>query len=126
MERKLEKCYSQDNENFNCKDFSDLLDSYIELPQVGDVYYEAQCTLASPLDAINKSTIESILEGMDERMYEYLDDCYDNECSDVTSEAKDELKLLIETWAVKHIDLSRFWIIKGKSTERKFTKEDLE
>ena len=126
MERKLEKCYSQDNENFNCKDFSELLEMYNEEPKIGDVYYEAQCTLASPLDAINKHTVISLLENMDERMYEYLDDCYDSECSSVTREAVAELQSLIEAWAVKHIDLSNFWIIKGNSTERKFTKEDLE
>ena len=121
----LKKCYSRDNESFNCLDFDVLIDGYDEQPSVGDTYWEADCRTATPLDAINSHTVDSILECMDDQMGDHLDECYDYECSDVTDAAKIELRSLIESWAGRHIDLSRFWIIEGNSRECKFTEDDL-
>ena len=122
----LDKCYSRDDEEFNCADFADLIDGYEVPPEVGDVYWEADCRTMKPTDGINRYTVDSLLEGMDERVSDVLGDCFDSECSNVTDEAKAELHGLIEAWATKHIDLSRYWTVMGKSRECKFTTEDLE
>ena len=124
MTTPLEKCYSLDNEEFNFSSMANLIESCID-PQVGSVYWEADCKLCGPADGINGYTVESLLEDMDERLHDDIGEVYDNECSNVTDEAKAELHDLIDAWAVKHIDLSRYWKIIGKSRECKFTAEDL-
>jgi hypothetical protein len=124
MTTKLEKCYSLNDEEFNFKEMGDLIDAH-EDPKVGTTYWEADCRPMQPTDGINTHTVESLLENMDERLYEDLDEIYDNECSDVSDEAKAELHGLLHSWAIKHIDLSRYWKIVGKSRECKFTAEDL-
>lgn len=118
-------CYSSNDEEFNFDELGDLID-HMDDPQVGDVYYEADAVRCTSVDGINSHTVDSILENMDERMYDEIGECYDNECSDVSDEAKQELRSMIEAWAQKHINLSRFWRIKGKSRECRLSKEDLE
>lgn len=118
------KCYSTNNEQFNCEDIGDLLDS-MDDPQVGDTYFEADCAPVAPTDGINSWTVVSLLDGMDEVLYEELGECYDNDCSGVSDEARAELRSLIEAWATKHINLSRYWKIIGQSRECKLTADDL-
>ena len=103
----------------------DLIDS-MDDPQEGDVYYEADAVRCTSAEGINAHTVDLLLESMDEQMYDEVGECYNNECSDVSDEAKQELRALIEAWAQKHINLSRFWKIKGKSRECRLTKEDLQ
>jgi hypothetical protein len=118
--------YSVDNESFNHGDLGALID-YMDGPQVGDVYYEADGMRLPPTAGINDWTVESILEGMDERIYDEIGDSYDTqECFDVSDEAKAELRQLLEAWATKHIDLSRYWKLIGDSRECSLTAEDLE
>lgn len=118
--------YSPDGESFNHDSLGALID-YMDDPQVGDVYYEADGARLPPTAGINDWTVESILEGMDERIYDEIWDSYDTqECFDVSDEAKAELRQLLEAWATKHIDLSRYWKLIGDSRERKLTTEDLE
>ena len=118
--------YSVDNESFNHGDLGSLID-YMDDPQVGGVYYEADGVRLLPTAGINDWTVESILEGMDERIYDEIGDSYDTqECFDVSDEAKAELRQLLEAWATKHIDLSRYWRLIGDSRECRLTAEDLE
>jgi hypothetical protein len=118
--------YSTDNEAFNHNSLESLLD-YMDGPQVGDVYYEADGVRLPPTAGINDWTVESILEGMDERIYDEIGDSYDTqECFDVSDEAKAELRQLLEAWVTKHIDLSRYWRLIGDSRECRLTAEDLE
>lgn len=119
-----QKCYSADDETFNCDSVGDLIDG-MDDPKVGDTYYEADCRSVEVSDYVSKWSVLSLLEYMDERLYEQVGECYDNNASDVSQEAKDELLDLLKTWAVKHIDVGRYWLIVGKSREMKFTEEDL-
>lgn len=116
-----DKCYSSDNENFNHKTLGDLIDSTMGV-KAGDSYYEADCGPVELKDAIS---VENILEDMDQRVGDELGEVYDNECSDVTDEAKVELHALLEGWLSKHVSLSRYWKIVGKTRECKYTAEDL-
>ena len=118
--------YSTDNEAFNHDSIDALLD-YMDNPQVGDVYYEADGVKLSPRAGINDWTVDSILESMNERIYDEIGESYDGqECLDVSDEAKAELRQLLEAWATKHIDLSRYWKLIGDSRECSLTAEDLE
>lgn len=117
-------CYSWDNESFNYDSFGDLLDLHDD-PQVGDTYYEADCRTLEPTDGINNLTVASLLEDMDGRVYDDIGEVYDNEYSEVSDEAKAELLELIEGWARKHVNLSHYWKIVGKTREKKLTAEDL-
>jgi hypothetical protein len=118
--------YSTDNESFNHDDLGSLID-YMDDPQVGDVYYEADGVKLLPTAGINAHTVDSILENMDERIYDEIGDTYDTQnCFDVSDEAKVELRELLEAWATKHIDLSRYWKLIGDSRECRLTTDDLE
>ena len=118
--------YSVDNESFNHGDLGSLID-YLLAPQVGDVYYEADGVKLLPTAGINDWTVDSILENMDERIYDEIGDSYDTQnCFDVSDEAKAELRQLLEAWATKHIDLSRYWKLIGDSRECRLTTDDLE
>jgi hypothetical protein len=120
-----ELCYSLDNEEFNYSEIGEVIDM-MDDPKVDDTYYEADCVRLTPTDGINSYTVDSILENMDERIYDQVGECYDNQCSDVSDEAKAELLAMLEAWAKKHIDLSNYWQIVGKTRECKLTAEDLE
>jgi len=122
---KLDKCYSLNNEEFNFSEVGDLIGAH-EDPKVGASYWEADCKLCTSTEGINGYTVESLLENMDERLYEDIGEVYNNECSNVTDAAKAELHGLLKSWAIKHIDLSRYWKIVGKSRECAFTAEDFE
>lgn len=124
MTSPLDKCYSLNDEEFNITEMGDLIDQHNN-PEVGGIYWEADCKPLLPTDGINSHTVDSLLENMDERIYEDTGDVYDNECSNVSDEAKAELNGLLRSWAIKHIDLSRYWKIIGKTRECKFTAEDL-
>jgi hypothetical protein len=118
------KCYSLNDEDFNYSSFGELL-SIMDEPMVGVTYWEADCKTMTTEDVMSVHTVNSLLEGMDEQAYEEIGEVYDNECSDVSDEAKAELQALISAWATKHINLGRFWKIVGKTRECKLTAEDL-
>ncbi len=118
------KCYSTDDEMFNCDSFGDLVDS-IDGPAVGDTYYEADCRSVAVTDFVSRMSVDSILESMDESLYDQIGESFDSECSDVTAEAKAELLSFLSAWAEKHVNVKRYWLIVGKSREKQFTAEDL-
>jgi len=121
----IEKCYSLDGENFALGNLGDAIDACDCEPKVGDVYFEGDGVRLDPTAGINSWTVESILENMDERVYDEIGEFYENDCSDVTDDAKTELLEVIEAWARKHIDLSRYFTIQNVR-ECEFTAEDLE
>lgn len=118
-----QKCYSADDETFNYDGIGDLIDR-MDDPKVGDTYYEADCRSIEVSDYVNKWAVQNLLEDMDERLHDQIGECYDNNASDVSQEAKDELLDLLKAWAGKHIDVGRYWLLVGKSREMKFTAED--
>ena len=119
-----ELCYSADEESFNYDDFGDFIDSIA--PEVGQTYWEADKEQIDAIFPINGYTVSSLLENFDERMYDEIGEVYDNECSDVSDEAKEELDALLKAWATKHLGaITRYWIIVGKVREKQFTAEDL-
>jgi hypothetical protein len=112
------KCYSVDEETFNCDSLEELIeDNDLEL---GATYWEADAIEISHTDNID---VRGILENMDERLYEEVGEIADCDYSDVPQEAKDELKELIAGWATKHVNL-RYWKVRNLK-ECKVTAEDL-
>ena len=122
----LGKCYSLDNEEFNYKSVGELIDNCTDRElMVGDAYWEGEFNVVTAEDAMDLNAVDSLLENMDQQVFDLVGENYDNECSDVSDEAKVELLALISAWAAKHIDLSRYWKIVGNTRECKFTAEDL-
>ena len=122
----LGKCYSLDNEEFNYKSVGELIDNCTDRElMVGDAYWEGEFNVVTAEDAMDLNAVDSLLENMDQQVFDLVGENYDNECSDVSDEAKVELQALISAWAAKHIDLSRYWKIVGNTRECKFTAEDL-
>lgn len=60
-----------------------------------------------------------------EHCYEEVGECFDSEFGDVSTEAKAELQALLDAWAEKHVNLSHYWVIKGKSRELRVTEYDV-
>lgn len=112
------KCYSADEETFNCESLGGLIDDN-EL-EVGATYWEADAIEISHDDNID---VHGILENMDERLYEEVGEIADCDYSDVPPEAKDELAALIAAWAAKHVNL-RYWKVRNVK-ELKVTSEDM-
>lgn len=118
QEQKPRKCYSVDEETFNCDSLDELIDDN-DL-EVGATYWEADAIEISHADNID---VQGILENMDERLYEEVGEIADCDYTDVPQEAKDELAALITGWAAKHVNL-RYWKVRN-TKECKLTSEDL-
>jgi len=115
------KCYSRDDEQFKFDSIGDLFDDMgcdDEL-KVGAIYYEADSRPVAPSDFYS---VGRILEEMDETIE--LGECYDNDASNVSEEAKAELDAFLTGWIEKHINL-RYWMIIGKSRQCVVTEDDL-
>ena len=119
QEKTQRKCYSVDEETFNCESLGELIDDN-EL-EVGATYWEADAIEISHADNID---VQGILENMDERLYDEVGEIADCDYSDVPQEAKDELAALIFCWAEKHVNL-RYWKVRNDK-ELKVTSEDME
>ncbi len=117
-EQTQRKCYSVDEETFNCESLEELIDD--NGLEVGATYWEADAIEISHADNID---VQSILENMDERLYEEVGEIADCDYSDVPQDAKDELAALITGWAEKHVNL-RYWKVRN-AKERKVTSEDM-
>ena len=115
--------YSKDDENFNYKELGELFDEMESdgTLEVGTIYYKAEAKESEGVDFIN---VNSVLEMFDERAYDDIGECYNNDYSSCSDEARDELESLLNEWSSKHISLN-YWIIKGKSTEMTVTQEDI-
>lgn len=114
--------YSKDNEDFPFNSLDDLFDelsSEGEL-EVGRKYYSVVATDILPEDYI---CVDSILERIDEEIYEDTGECYDNDFSNTSREAKDALKILIVGWANKHVALN-YWKFDNKNIKEHVITED--
>lgn len=117
--------YSTDDESYNHDSLGDLIDS-MDDPQVGSTYFEADGARLKPTDGIDSFTVESILEGMDERIGDELGECYSGDiCRKASPDARAELLASIQAWAEKHIELSNYWKLASKSRKRMLTADDL-
>jgi hypothetical protein len=128
MNQNTNLCYSRNDEDFNWDDFGSFLDDVkndYEEPKVGDSYWSAPFRHVQGDDLVNSYTVERILEDMGERANDLLGEVYDDYDPIVSEEACDELEKFLIDWANRHHKLNRYWTIVGKSTEHKFTAEDL-
>ena len=116
--------YSKDDEDFNYKEIGELFDEMESdgTLEVGTIYYKAEAKEAEDSDFIRTN---ALLEMFDERAYDDIGECYNNDYSSCSDEARNELEALLNEWSSKHINLN-YWIIKGKSTEMTVTQEDTE
>lgn len=117
-------CYSTDDEMFDHDDFGSMLNA-MDDPRVGDTYYEADCRTMAAADFADNSAIYALLEHMDEDLFEEVGEVADNDFTEVSTEAKEELRALVQSWVEKHVNVSSYWGIVGKSRERKLTADDL-
>ena len=74
---------------------------------------------------LRQSSLDLLIEQMEERLYDDIGECVCDVFSGVTPEAKLELDAFLLAWVEKNSDLSRYWKIVGGSRECKLTAEDL-
>jgi hypothetical protein len=121
------KCYSADNERFIYTELGELfadMESEGNLSE-GQIYYEADCKVCESKDYATSHTISWILENLDEQLCDDVGEYSDNDFYNVPTEAKEELRSLLETWVSKHVNVGNFWKIIGKTRECVVTKDDL-
>ena len=118
------QAYSLDDETFNYFTFGELLDAansddelYLGMP-----YYVAEICPFAPESSIN---INRILEVIDDDLYEEIGEFYDSDFSNVSDEAKTELKKMICEWTTKHVKVERYFKFIGKSKRLEIEESDL-
>lgn len=119
------KCYSRDDETYRFRTLGELLDDMAcndEL-EVGATYYEADCEPVKP--ALFDYRIESLLEELDDDLFEEVGEVADCDFSSVSDEAKEELCALMRAWIEKHVNVANYWRITGKPRECVVTAEDV-
>ena len=118
----MKTVYSRDNEDFSFEELGDLFDDMESdgCFEVGTIYYIVEAKETEGTDFIN---VKRVLEMFDEQAYDDIGECYNNDYSSCSEEAKSELNLLLNEWSSKHIELN-YWLIRDKSTEVEVTQED--
>lgn len=119
----MRTCYSTNNEDFCHAELGDVLDA-LDCDgrlEVGTVYYEAD---SQPLTIAKLLRADTVLEQADEFGYDLIGESWDNPFS-VSKEAEAELQELLNAWAAKHVDVSRYYEIVGKTRELQVTAADL-
>lgn len=117
------KCYSTNDEDFCYDDLGDVLDA-LDCDgrlEVGTVYYEAD---SQPLTIAKLLRADTLLEQADECGYDLIGESWDNPFS-VSKAAEVELQELLNAWAAKHVDVSHYYEIVGKSRALQVTEADL-
>lgn len=127
MSETKQVCYSVNGEEFN---FSSMNEVLFELAfeaelTTASVYYESDCIPITHEYIITDNLVCHLLENFDECVYEEVGESYDNNYSDVSTEAIGELRLLILAWAKKHVEL-RHWRLKGETREKTLTTQEIE
>ena len=119
----MDICYSVNEEEFNLTSVGDVFDTLEDEGRMeeGTVYYEADCRRMQSSDVVS---VERVIEDMGERLYEEVGEIADD-YPNVTPEAKAELKACLHAWVEKHADTSQYWLVVGKSRERRVTADDL-
>ena len=124
MNEKCNKCWSLNDEYF-FDDWCDLID---ELEQeglgVGTEYFEGDKVDVRISDYVDIHGIESMLEQFDARVYEDVGEIADCDFYNVSKEAEEELRELIQTWAEKYVNLP-YWRVQNV-VKKVVTQEDLE
>jgi hypothetical protein len=120
--------YSTDNEYFNFESIGDLFD---ELDgegtfEEGRAYYEAEGKRLTYDTVVTNYRVTSLLEGIDEAVYDEIGDTYHNDFIDVDSAAQEELRQLIVKWAEKHVRIEKYYVLEAPSILKRVTKEDVE
>ncbi len=118
-------CYSRDDETFIFDSVGELFDDLEADGElvVGREYFEADCEHMTMAAIVS---VGHLLDQFDEWAYEEVGEIYDADFSSLPQEAKDELRALLIEWQMKHVNLDRYWIIKGKSRTLTVTAEDVE
>jgi hypothetical protein len=120
-----QKCYSTDDEEFNYSDPQEVFEGLDGLGELtaGRVYYEADCHTPSTDNVLD---VDSLLENADKQLYYQIGEVYDsNAFSEASPDARAELQALLNAWAAKHISLSGYLVIDGKSRELRVTEDDV-
>ena len=115
--------YSTDGENYSYETVGDALDELDSDGRlvVGTIYWEADFLPMEPQQALNAA---QVLEEADERGYDLIGEAWGNPFS-VPRDAQMELQNLLDAWAAKHVDMSRYYTISGKPRQLKVTDADL-
>jgi hypothetical protein len=123
----MDKRYSTNHEDFIHHDVDEVFDDLDSDGRmvVDQVYYEADFRNLLPADFTDKRRLEMILERFDDELYEDVGEISDNDFYNVTDDAKDELRNLLNTWIEKHVNVSKYWTIVGKSRKCVVTAEDV-
>jgi hypothetical protein len=128
MSTEKQTFYSTDNEYFNFESIGDLFD---ELDgegtfEEGRAYYEAEGKRLMYDTVVTNYRVTSLLEGIDEAVYDEIGDTYHNDFIDVDSAAQEELRQLIVKWAEKHVRIEKYYVLEAPSILKRVTKEDVE
>ena len=124
----MKTCYSLDDETFNHDSLGELLDDMAgdeDGLYVGRPYYEANCEVMTTEHLADDSAVYSLLERMDEDLFEEVGEISDNDFTSVSPEARAELLALVRGWVDKHVNVSRYWRIVGKSRQQRLTAEEV-
>lgn len=116
--------YSIDDEDYRYECLNELLDGLAYAPEVGDVYYEATCLEIMPVNVFDDDLIQSFLFDADGLIYDQVGETYQDAYGNVSAQAKEELKKLMQDWAVKHVNLQGYYKITN-TVKKTFTEEDL-
>ena len=114
------KCWSADNETFNCETLGELIDNNADELKPGVTVYVADAeppNIALLCDA--NDVLETIGCRADDMANEYAEDC-----ARVSAEAKVELNALLAGWIQKHCSLN-FWTVRN-AKEYVLTEADFE
>jgi hypothetical protein len=76
----------------------------------GDFYYEGTVQEILPSRLVSKWTVDTILEQMDERLYEVCGELAE-ESLDMSDENKEELLCLIKSFVDKHANISCYTVV---------------
>ena len=124
MNEKRNKCWSLNGEDF----FDDWFDLIDELEQeklvVGTEYFEGDKVETQISDYVNVHGIDSMLEQFDDWVYEDVGEIADCDFYNVSKEAKEELRELIQQWAEKNVKLP-YWKVQNV-VKKIVTQEDSE
>lgn len=108
-------CWSSNGENYH----SDI-DSVINESNIGDTIYEG--VMQKPVVKYWISA-EHIIEGIQDSCWDEYGEWADDFLKNISSDAKNELRILISDWVIKH-DNPRFWLA-TQVREREVTAEDI-
>lgn len=102
------KCYSLDDETFNHNSLGDLLDDMAGDEwglQVGRVYYEADSQELTPDYMADAGAVFSLLEQLDEDLFDEVGETADNDFIEASPEAREELRVLLRGWIERHVNI---------------------